>query len=382
MPFQRTRPVLVLEPKVRAQLVTLSKARTASASQIERAQMMLAYAANDSVSAIARRLGTNRPRVERCLDKALELGPLAALEDLPRSGRRRTITPQARAWVTALACQPPTQLGYSYELWTLRLLGEHIRSHCEAAGHPSLRGVARGTLSKLLTEGEVQPHRIRYYLERRDPDFDLKMAQVLCVYHEVALLRQEGAPDAPLVAYLSFDEKPGIQALENLAPDLPPVPGKHPQLARDHQYRRHGTMTLLAGIDLLTGEVHGMVADRHRSREFVAFLTLLDNHFPPEAKLRVVLDNHSAHTSKETRGYLATRPNRFEFIFTPKHGSWLNLIEAFFAKMAKTMLRGLRVPSKAELRTRILLYLQEINKAPVVFRWKYGLEPIVVGLPK
>lgn len=216
-------------------------------------------------------------------------------------------------------------------MWTLRLLAEHIRSHCEEAGHPSLCRLARGTVSKLLTEGEVQPHKIRYYLERRDPDFDAKMAQVLCVYHEVALLREQAEPSGDLVAYLSYDEKPGIQALENLAPDLAPVPGEHPQLSRDHQYRRHGTVTLMAGIDLLTGQVHGMVTERHRSREFVAFLKMLDAHYRPEARLAIVLDNHSAHISKETRAYLATMPNRFDFVFTPTHGSWLNLIEAFFA---------------------------------------------------
>ena len=381
MPFQRTRPELVLEPEVRTQLVTLSKTRTAPLSQVERAQMMLGYAEGESVSAIARQLHTNRPRVERCLDKALQLGPLAALKDLPRSGRPATITPEARAWVTALACQKPKDLGYSYELWTLRLLADHVQRHCEAAGHPSLRQVARGTISKLLTEGEVQPHRIRYYLERRDPEFELKMAQVLCVYHEVALLRRQEDPDSSLTAYLSYDEKPGIQALENLAPDLPPVPGEHPQFARDHQYRRHGTVSLLAGIDLLTGEVHGMVADRHRSREFVAFLKRLDTAYPPEIKLRLILDNHSAHTSKETRAYLATRPNRFEFILTPTHGSWLNLIEAFFAKMAKTILRGIRVSSKAELKSRLQQYLREINEAPVVFRWKYGIEPVASRQP-
>jgi transposase len=376
MPFGRTRSRLVLGPEARAQLVALSKARMAPLSQVERAQMMLAYADGEGISAIARRLHTNRPRVERCLDKALQLGPLAALKDLPRSGRPATITPEARAWVTALACRKPKELGYSYELWTLQLLADHVQRHCEAAGHPSLRQVVRGTIAKLLTEGEVQPHRIRYYLERRDPDFELKMAQVLCVYHEVALLRRQEDPDASLTAYLSYDEKPGIQAIENLAPDLPAVPGQHPQLARDHQYRRHGTVSLLAGIDLLTGEVHGMVADRHRSREFVAFLKLLDTGYPPEIKLRIILDNHSAHTSKETRAYLSTRPNRFEFIFTPTHGSWLNLIEAFFAKMAKTMLRGIRVSSKAELRARLDQYLREINEAPVVFRWKYGIEPV------
>ena len=157
---------------------------------------------------------------------------------------------------------------------------------------------------------------------------------------------------------------------------MPPEPGKHPELARDYEYVRYGTVSLMAAIDLLNGQVHGQVVDRHRSREFIAFLKTLDQVYPSTAKIRIVLDNHSAHTSKETRKYLGSVPNRFEFIFTPKHGSWLNLIEVFFAKMTKQMLRGIRVSSKQELKDRISKYLDEVNEIPVVFRWKYGLDSI------
>jgi len=181
-----------------------------------------------------------------------------------------------------------------------------------------------------------------------------------------------------LVGMLSYDEKPGIQAIENTAPDLPPVPGQQPTLGRDHEYIRHGTLTLLAGIDLWNGEVLGLVRERHRSAEFIEFLRLADAHYPPEARIRMVLDNHSAHISRETRGYLDTRPNRFEFTFTPTHGSWLNLIESFFGKMARTLLRAIRVKSKDELKTRIEMYLREVNEEPVVFRWKYKLETLSV----
>ena len=376
MAFPRTRAELQLDADVRLRLLSLTRAREVSVAGAERAQILLAYADGETVSAIARQLGTNRPKVERCIDKALQFGPLEALKDLPRAGRPPRITPEARAWAVSLACQKPKELGYSYELWTLQLLASHIRAQCEEAGHPSLCAVSRGSLQKLLSERELKPHRIRYYLERRDPDFDEKMAQVLCVYHEVALAKSNGGPDGELTAYLSYDEKPGIQAIENLAPDLPPVPDEQPCISRDHQYRRHGTLTLLAGLDLSDGTVHALIEDRHRSREFVAFLKLLDGYYPPEARLKIILDNHSAHISKETRAYLASRPNRFEFVFTPTHGSWLNLIEAFFAKMAKTVLRGMRVGSKQELKQRLLQYFAEINATPVVFRWKYGLDQI------
>ena len=178
------------------------------------------------------------------------------------------------------------------------------------------------------------------------------------------------------MAVLSYDEKPGIQAIENTAPDLPPVPGKHSAVGRDHEYIRHGTLSLLAGIDLLSGKVLGLARPRHRSAEFIEFLQLADAHYPAGTRIRLVLDNHSAHISKETRAFLGTLPNRFEFTFTPKHGSWLNLIESFFGKMAKTLLRGIRVASADELKTRIELYLKEVNETPVVFRWKYKLETL------
>jgi len=380
MPFQSRRAPLVLSAEIRQRLTVISKARIQERSHVERARMLLAYAEGATISAIARQLDTNRPKVERCIEKALELGALAALDDLPRSGKPPTITPEARAWLVALACQKPTELGYSYELWTTDLLARHASRHGPAKGHPSLAKLARGTVSKILGKVPVQPHKIVYYLERRDADFEPKMAQVLCVYKEVELARQSGQPpEAGLVAYLSYDEKPGIQALENVAPDLPPVPGEHPCVSRDHEYVRHGTMSLLAGIDLLTGEVQGMMAERHRSREFIEFLQQIDAHYPQTMTLRLILDNHSAHVSKETRDYLATKPNRFEFIFTPTHGSWLNLIEVFFAKMARTMLRGLRVKSQQELKERVEKYLTEVNETPVIFRWKYGLESTSVA---
>jgi transposase len=368
---------LELDAITERELETMSRSRTAPRQRVERAAMMLRYARGQTVSAIARELRTNRPRVERLLSKALQLGPRAALTDLPGRGRPARLSEADRAWVVSLACRKPKELGYSFEIWTTRLLAEHVRRHCAEADHPALERLGRGTVSKILARQKVRPHKIRYYLERRDGDFEAKMAQVLYVYKEVELMRQSGK--SGLAPVLSCDEKPGIQAIGNTAPDLPPVPGKRPAIARDHEYVRHGTVSLMAGIDLLTGQVHGQVVDRHRSREFIEFLKKVDAAYPPGTVIRVVLDNHSAHLSKETRAFLNSVPGRFEFIFTPKHGSWLNLIETFFSKMARTMLRGIRVASKGELKDRIVKYLEEINQAPVIFRWRYGLDSISVA---
>src|SRR4030081_2918883 len=135
------------------------------------------------------------------------------------------------------------------------------------------------------------------------------MAEVLCVYRKVKLLKKAAARSkqkaSDQIAIISYDEKPGIQAIATTSPDLPPEPGVHATFARDHEYKRHGTVSLLAGIDLLTGKVHALVKDRHRSREFIEFLKLLDTAYPAHTAIHLILDNHSAHISKETKAWLA-----------------------------------------------------------------------------
>ena len=301
-------------------------------------------------------MGASQQTVTRCLERAAELGVLAARDDRARPGRDARITGEARTWLVGLACAKPTQLGYPHELWTPRLLAAHARDHGRSAGHPSLANLAQGTVCKILAAHEVKPHRVRYHLERRDPELEPKMAEVLCVCREVEMRRAVvagGAAQEPAIAAISCDEKPGIQAIGTVAPDLRPVPGSHPTISRDHEDKRHGTVTLMAGIDLLTGQVHALVKDRHRRREFIEFLNMLEAAYPAATAIKIILDNHSAHVSRETKAWLAARPEgRFRFVFTPKHGSWLNLVEGFFAKAARSVLRHIRVSSKHELKQR------------------------------
>jgi transposase len=264
-------------------------------------------------------------------------------------------------------------------LWTTRLLAAHVRERGPREGHDCLGKLAQGTLCKVLNEQEIKPHKVRYYLERRAPDFKPKMAEVLCVYREVKIIKETAAKakqkPSDAVAIISYDEKPGIQAIATTAPDLPPEPGRHPTFARDHEYKRHGTVSLLAGIDLLTGQVHALVRDRHRSREFIEFLKLVDAAYPRHTAIKLILDNHSAHISKETKAWLAQQPaGRFEFTFTPTHGSWLNLIEGFFSKLARSVLRHIRVASKQELKDRLMAAMDHFNQDPVVHTWSYKLD--------
>ena len=358
-------------------LMAMTRSRTEPASRVERARMLLAYRDDPSFFAVGRALGVHHQTVQRCVERAVAFGPLAALDDSPRPGREATITSEAKEWLVDLACRKAKDLGYPHELWTTRLLARHAREHGPTAGHACLANLVQGTVCKILDAREVKPHKMRYYLERRDPEFAEKMAQILCVYKEVEILKEAAASEEPsdTVAIVSYDEKPGMQAIGVTAPDLPPKPGLHTAFARDHEYKRHGALSLLAGIDLLTGKVHALVEERHRSREFIEFLQLLDAAYPASTAIKLILDNHSAHISKETKAWLATQPEgRFELTFTPKHGSWLNLIEGFFSKLARSVLRHIRVASKQELKDRILATIDDINQQPVVHTWSYKLD--------
>jgi transposase len=358
-------------------LMVISRSRSEAASRVERAQMLLTYRENPSYFAVGQRLGVHHQTVQRCVERAVAYGALAALDDRPRPGKEPTITPAAKAWLVSLACDKAKEHGHPHELWTTRLLARHAREHGPAAGHECLANLVQGTVCKILGHEEIKPHKVRYYLERRDAEFERKMAEVLCVYREVQVLKKAAAkskkPGKP-VAIVSYDEKPGIQAIATTAPDLPPAPGTYSTFARDYEYKRHGTLSLLAGIDLLTGRVHALVKERHRSREFIEFLKLLDAAYPASTAIKLILDNHSAHISKETRTWLAAQPaGRFEFTFTPKHGSWLNLIEGFFSKFARSVLRHIRVASKQELKERIAAGIEDINRHPVIHTWSYKL---------
>ena len=362
-----------------ATLGAVARSRTEPAGRVERAKMLVAYREDPSFFAVGQAMGVHHQTVQRCVERALAYGPIAALDDRPRPGREPTITAEAKAWVVNLACRKAKELGYPHELWTTRLLARHAQEHGPREGHACLGKLAQGTLCNILNEQEIKPHKVRYYLERRDPEFKAKMAEVLCVYREVKLIKEAAAAakqkPSDVVAIVSYDEKPGIQALATTAPDLPPEPGVHATFARDHEYKRQGTVSLLAGIDLLSGQVHALVKDRHRSREFIQFLKLIDAAYPTHTAIKLILDNHSAHISKETKVWLADQPaGRFEFTFTPKHGSWLNLVEGFFSKLARSVLRHIRVASKQELKDRIMAAIHEFNRHPVVHTWSYKLD--------
>lgn len=377
----RKSTTITLSNEDREYLELQTRARTIQAQTVNRARILLLKADGVRIDEIADKVGINRKSVMLCIKKYKDGGVDNALFDAPGRGRNAEITDDEKAWIINIACQKPFDLGYAAETWTRALLTKHINKVAESAGHIRLSTISQSKVRTILEEADIKPNKIKYYCENRDPDFDQKMHNVLLVYKQLSLQFDENGQLLPfdneeqVVHVLSYDEKPGIQAIATTSDDLMPDE-KHPTISRDYEYKRLGTVSLLTGIDLQTGEAIPLVRDKHSSKEYIEFLQLLDSKYPKGDKIRLVLDNLKVHSSDETRKYLATNPGRFEFVFTPKHGSWLNLVEGFFSKMTRQMLKGIRVKTKEELIQRIYQYFTEVNTEPVVYHWKYKLEEI------
>lgn len=369
---------LVLSSEDHKWLETIVRTRTLQAQVVTRARILLLKEAGDSVDVIAEKVDLNRNSVLLCLKKYKAGGVENAIYDAPGRGRNAQITDDEKAWIINVACQKPKEYGYAAETWTYAKLTEHINKTAENAGYTRLSTITKTSIKNILDAAKIKPFRIQYYCENRDPEFESKMHQVLYIYKQIELLFDEigelyipaGEQDIHTVSY---DEKPGIQAIATTAPDLPPD-SDHGAIKRDYEYKRLGTISLLAAIDLLTGEAIPLVRDTHKSDDFIDFLKILNERYPQGDTIQVILDNHSVHTSKKVQQFLATIPGRFVFIFTPKHGSWLNMIEGFFGKMTRQMLRGIRVSTKQELVDRIYKYFDEVNETPVVYHWKYKMD--------
>ena len=368
--------------KDKTYLESLVRSRTEQAQIVQRARILLLRADGVGLEEIADKVGIHRKSIELCLRKYKDGGVENALVDTPGRGRNPEITDEEKAWIINIACQRPWDLGCPAETWTYTKLTTYINENAENAGLSRLSTISRIGVRNILEEAEIKPHRIRYYCEERDPEFEAKMHDVLVVYKQIEMQFDEQGNLLPFkdvkVNTLSYDEKPGIQAIANTSPDRMPT-SANGYRQRDYEYKRLGTLSLLAGIDLLTGEAIPFISETHKSSDFISFLSLLDTKYPEGEIIRLILDNHSAHTSKETRNFLATKPSRFVFVFTPKHGSWLNMIESFFSKMTRQMLKGIRVTSKDELAERIYQYFVDINTDPVIFRWTYKMKDFSPG---
>ncbi len=373
-----------LQPDDKTELEKLVKSGMTPVSISQRANILLKKADNMSSIAIAEELGINRHTVELWVQKYRnrtddqDLMTLLNVSD--GRGRKEEITGEAKTWLISIACMKPKDLGYAAETWTTSALTKHINKVAKDAGYERLSTITEASVFRILDKANIKPFRIKYYCERRDPEFEDKMHNVLVVYKQLSMQFDADGnllpfDDEEVTHVLSYDEKPGIQAIANTSEDKLPD-AQNGTIQRDYEYKRLGTLSLLAGIDLQTGEAIPLVSDTHNSDDYIEFLKRLDAKYPKGDKIQLILDNLKVHTSQKVVEYLQTIPGRFEFVFTPKHASWLNLVEGFFSKMTKQMLRGIRVNTKQELEERIYKYFDEINEDPVVYHWGWNLEDV------
>ena len=373
-----------LDDNHRAELEKLANSGMTPIVIAQRAKILLLKDAGMSASAIADAVGVSRHTAELWIRKYRNRSEDTDIEELLNvgkgRGRKEEITGEAKTWLISVACTQPKDFGYAAETWTTRSLTEHINKTAAAEGFDRLSTITESGVYRILDKSRIKPFRIQYYCERRDPDFDEKMHNVLLVYKQLKMQFDEDGNLLPfegdeVVHVVSYDEKPGIQAIANVADDLPPTQ-EHGAIKRDYEYKRLGTVSLLTGIDLQTGEAIPLVRDSHNSSDYIEFLKILDARYPKGDTIRLVLDNLKVHKARKVIEYLSTVEGRFEFVFTPKHASWLNLVESFFSKMTRQMLKGIRVKSKEELVQRIYTYFDEINAEPVVFHWTWHLDDV------
>lgn len=358
----------------------IARTRTEMARRVDRARMLLAKAGGESAAPIAARLGVDPNTVKLCVRKYRDGGLGAALADAPGRGRPRSIGDGDRAWVVDVARARPADLGYAAETRPREALARHVRGHAGEAGHPALSRASKATARRILDAAGPRPDRAAHCCERRDPDLGGRAREVLVACQQLSFRFDEDGDllpweeEGPGARVVSVDERPGTRALSPTGEDLRPTPGvRGGAVTRDHERRRRGTPALLAGTGLQNGTAGGVVRERHRSRESVELPGALDAKRPEGHVMRLVPGDHPVRRPGEARAWLEGHPGRSGMVPAPTHGSWPDVIEGFFGKMARQMLRHIRVGSLDELRERIEPCLREADARPVPHRWTWGI---------
>ncbi len=337
----------------RRRLEQLVTKRTTAQRVVERAKIFLSSFEGMSGSQICTRVGVSRPTVTLWLDRYEADGVEALLQDRPRSGRPRRIMAADEAEIVRKTLhERPKNATH----WSCRLMAE------EAGVHPS-------TISRIWRSYGLQPHRIETFKLSTDPEFVEKLRDVVGLYVE--------PPERAVV--FAFDEKSQIQALDRTQPGLPLKKGRAGTMT--HDYKRHGTTTLFAALDIATGEVLHECMPRHRHQEFLRFLRKIERSVPAELDIHVILDNYATHKHATIRAWLAKHP-RVHFHFTPTSASWLNLVERFFAELTHRQLKRLAVTSVSQLTDTITRYIDRRNQDPKPFVWTASPKAIIAKIKK
>jgi len=344
LPIRRT----PLRPGDRSTLSRILRSRTAPRRLADRARIVLGSADGKSGAALCAEIGVSRPTVTLWLDRYAAGGLPAILSDAPRSGRPKRTALEIDAEIVRQVRHDAPPAGTH---WTTRLMAECL-------------GVSKSHVSRVWRAHGLVPHRVDYFKVSTDPHFVEKLRDVVGLYLD---------PPQRAVVF-SFDEKSQIQALDRTQPGLPLKRGRAGTVT--HDYKRHGTTTLFAALDVVTGEVLHACMPRHRHQEFLRFVRTMEQHVPAGLDIHVILDNYATHKHAKVRRWLARHP-RVHFHFVPTSASWLNLVELLFNELERRQLKRLAVTHVHELITAITSYLDRRNEQPVPFVWAASADKIL-----
>ena len=350
---------VIVSPSDRACLEALASDRNRLQKHTERARVVLASMAGDAVQRVAVLLGVSRPMIWRWQQRFAEAGVDGLLRDKTRKPGKPPVAAATVARVAALTCvDPPHQATH----WTGRAMAKAA-------------GISLSSVQRIWAAHKLQPHRVRTFKRSSDPAFAAKLVDIVGLYLD---------PPAHAVA-LSIDEKSQIQALDRTQPGLPLKPGRcgtmsgEPLGSTPHDYKRHGTTTLFAALNVLDGRVIGRCMQQHRHEAFTRFLNDIERAVPAGKLIEAVVDNHAAHKHPKVKAWLERHP-RWTFHFTPTSGSWPNAAENFFSVLTRKRIRRGSFHSLVDLPAAIKRYLAEHNVAPKPFVWTAPTASILAKL--
>jgi len=341
---------VVIDDVQRKRLLGLTRSRTAPYREVQRARIVLAAADGMPNAAIARQLSISEDTVRTWRDRFAAQG-VTGLVDRPRPGRPAVYGPEVHIRIVATATG---ELPEADSQWSHRLLAEHLADD----------GISASQIGRILADLDLKPHRVRGWLTRRaDPNFFVKAAEICDLY-----LHQ---PAGSVV--ICVDEKTAIAARSRKHPEQRAAPGRAAR--REFEYIRHGTISIIAALNVHSGEVLTERIVKNDSATFIQFLTTLDQHTDPNLTIHLVLDNGSSHTSKATKKWLREHP-RFQPHYTPAHASWLDQAELFFSILTRRLLRRGEFTSREDLASRIENFVIVYNRTAKPYRWTYEGRPL------
>ena len=345
--------VLALTSSQRSELVKVLRYPGTPQAIVLRCRVVLGAAEGTANNELARQLSTSLPTVLLWRRRFAQHGLLGILEDKPRSGRPRSITPENEAAIVeATRSTKPRHATH----WSVRSMARH-------------QGVSAAAVQRIWKAYHLQPHRVEHFKFSSDPEFVSKVRDIVGLYLN--------PPDKALV--FSVDEQSQIQALDRTQPILPLRPGLPER--QTHDYERHGTTTLFAALNVLDGTIIGQCQPRHRHQEFLRFLDRLENAVDPTLAVHIILDNYGTHKHPKVKSWFAAHP-RYHVHFTPTASSWLNQIERWFAEITAKRIRRGTFRSVQELIGAIEGYIRENNKNPKPFVWMATAKSILTKLRK